>query len=102
MKPPRSRTIAGTAVARMVASIAISAIEIITDPRIGPRSLRRPTEARVGAVAVTPTRNRVGSAGIPRRYGVRISRSGGKSISTSSSNAAYSNHASSVSSMRSR
>ena len=45
-KPPRSFTIDGTAVARMVASIAISPTLSMTDSRMGPRSDRRPTAAR--------------------------------------------------------
>ncbi len=45
--PPRSSTIEGTAVARMVESRATSATLSITEPRIGPRSDRRPTSARV-------------------------------------------------------
>src|SRR5687768_2582124 len=45
-KPPRSFTIDGTAVARMVASIAISPTLNMTDSRIGPRSDLKPTAAR--------------------------------------------------------
>ena len=37
-KPPRSSTIEGTAVARMVESRATRATLSITDPRIGPRA----------------------------------------------------------------
>ena len=53
VKPPRSPTIAGTAVARMVASMATRPMLSITASRIGPRSLRRPTLARVISVDVT-------------------------------------------------
>src|SRR5215211_9060752 len=45
-KPPRSFTIDGTAVARMVASIAISPTLNMTDSRMGPRSDLKPTAAR--------------------------------------------------------
>src|SRR5215211_2620564 len=44
--PPRSLTIEGTAVARIVASIAIRPTLNMTESRIGPRSDRRPTDAR--------------------------------------------------------
>src|SRR5207342_1563583 len=47
VNPPRSETTDGTAVARIVASIATSPMLSITASRIGPRSLRRPTEARL-------------------------------------------------------
>ncbi|GAA0498889.1 hypothetical protein Ade02nite_83730 [Paractinoplanes deccanensis] len=43
MKPPMSSTIEGTAVARIVESIAISAVESMTAARTGPRSDRSPT-----------------------------------------------------------
>ncbi len=57
MNPPRSSTTAGTAVARIVASIATSPMLSMTARRIGPRSLRRPTLARVisGALTRDPT-----------------------------------------------
>src|SRR5215207_6192013 len=48
--PPRSATIDGTAVARIVASTAISAVESIIASSTGPRSERRPTPAVVTAV----------------------------------------------------
>ena len=54
MKPPRSSTTAGTAVARIVESIATRPMLSITASRIGPRSLRSPTSARRDpGVAVT-------------------------------------------------
>ncbi len=119
MNPPRSRTIAGTAVARIVASIAISAIESITDPRIGPRSLRSPTEARVGANVVTTGHNPPTTPGIPgRAFGCQppwpvpeslptsesmmISRSGGSPMSTAASKSEYANQACLASLIRSR
>ena len=40
----------GTAVAMIVLSSAMSAVLSMTAPRTGPRSDRRPTDARVGAV----------------------------------------------------
>src|SRR6476659_4063946 len=52
VNPPRSETTAGTAVARIVASMATSPMLSITATRIGPRSLRRPTSARVTRRAV--------------------------------------------------
>ena len=59
MKPPRSSTTAGTAVARIVASIATRPMLSITASRIGPRSLRRPTSARlIAGVEVTSDGNR--------------------------------------------
>ena len=62
-KPPRSSTIDGTAVAKMVASIAIRPTLNITESRIGPRSDLRPTAAReiiccsVGWAIYGPTSN---------------------------------------------
>src|SRR5829696_1465136 len=50
--PPRSATIDGTAVARIVASTAISAVESIIASSTGPRSERRPTPAVVTAVTI--------------------------------------------------
>ena len=47
VKPPTSRTIDGTAVARIVASIATRPVQSMTAARTGPRSDRRPTSARV-------------------------------------------------------
>src|SRR3954447_11508458 len=46
VNPPRSSTTAGTAVARIVASIATRPTLSITASRIGPRSDRSPTLAR--------------------------------------------------------
>jgi hypothetical protein len=46
VNPPRSSTTAGTAVARIVESIATRPRLSITASRIGPRSLRKPTLAR--------------------------------------------------------
>ena len=46
-KPPRSSTIEGTAVAKMVESMATSPTLSITEARMGPRSDRSPTSARV-------------------------------------------------------
>ncbi|WP_341351035.1 hypothetical protein [Nocardioides convexus] len=69
VNPPRSSTIAGTAVARIVVSIATSATLSITEARIGPRSLRSPTLARlIGVVVgeVTTGCNLRPGAGIPR------------------------------------
>ena len=61
LSPPRSRTTAGTAAARIVASMATSPVLSITASKTGPRSLRSPTLARVilawvGAVTDEPTR----------------------------------------------
>src|SRR4051794_39193503 len=53
VNPPKSVTIAGTAAARIVESMATRAVESITAARIGPRSLRRPTPARVTSVVTT-------------------------------------------------
>src|SRR6185369_10147175 len=44
--PPTSRTIDGTAVARIVASIAMRPVDTMRASRTGPRSERRPTAAR--------------------------------------------------------
>ncbi len=63
-KPPRSSTIEGTAVARMVESMATSPTLSMTDSRIGPRSERRPTSARV-IVCVTSRGNSSARRGIP-------------------------------------
>ena len=45
-KPPTSRTIDGTAVARIVASMAMRPVDTMSASRMGPRSERRPTAAR--------------------------------------------------------
>src|SRR4051794_3253434 len=50
--PPMSRTIEGTAVARIVASIAMRPVDTMRASRIGPRSERRPTPARAGEVTI--------------------------------------------------
>ena len=63
--PPRSSTIEGTAVARMVESRATSATLSITEPRIGPRSERRPTSARVIVCWATYSGNPSHSPAIP-------------------------------------
>src|SRR3954451_24291832 len=47
VNPPRSATTEGTAVARIVASMATRPMLSITASRMGPRSLRRPTDARL-------------------------------------------------------
>ena len=66
-KPPRSLTIEGTAVARMVESMATSPTLSMTDSRIGPRSERRPTSARV-IVCVTSRGNSSVRRGIPTQF----------------------------------
>src|SRR6476469_9950273 len=68
VNPPRSETTDGTAVARIVASIATSPMLSITASRIGPRSLRSPTSARVargGEAWLTPRQ----PPGTPRHSG---------------------------------
>ena len=66
MKPPRSPTTEGTAVARIVVSIATRPTLSITASRTGPRSLRSPTSARLTAgVALTYGGNRP-AASVPR------------------------------------
>src|SRR3954454_5934932 len=47
-----SRTMDGTAVARIVASIAMRPVDTMRASRIGPRSERRPTPARAGEVTI--------------------------------------------------
>ena len=75
MKPPRSPTTAGTAVARIVASIATSPTLSITASRIGPRSLRSPTSARlIAGVAVTSGGNRPGPGSVPGRRTFAVGR----------------------------
>ena len=61
MKPPRSATIVGTAVARIVASMATRPVVTMIAIRIGPRSDRKPTplvsvrvELRVGLLGISP------------------------------------------------
>ena len=61
MKPPRSSTTAGTAVARIVESIATSPTLSITASRIGPRSLRSPTSARLIAGVASRRRPHLGA-----------------------------------------
>src|SRR5919107_5209870 len=68
--PPSSRTTDGTAVARMVESMATSAVASITESRIGPRSLRRPIVDRsiLGALVwLTSGGNRGWSPVVPPR-----------------------------------
>src|SRR5215204_3624692 len=60
--PPRSLTIDGTAVARIVASMATRATLNITASRMGPLSERRPTCARVIGAASTESRGAFVSA----------------------------------------
>src|SRR5690349_18982977 len=67
--PPRSRTIEGTAVARMVESMAISPTLSMMDSRTGPRSDRKPTSALVTSVCVTTGDNPGVTPAIPRRGG---------------------------------
>src|SRR3954453_21605346 len=68
VKPPRSVTTDGTAVARMVESMATSPMLSITASRIGPRSLRSPTSARAtrGAEEVVTCSQPVPTAGHSR------------------------------------
>src|SRR4249919_3122839 len=66
VNPPRSETTDGTAVARIVASMATRPMLSITASRIGPRSLRNPTSARlIDGVAVTLGGNRTWPASVP-------------------------------------
>ena len=53
---PRSRTIEGTAVARIVASSATSAVQSMSPIRTGPRSERRPMAEGL-SVTVIPSAN---------------------------------------------
>ena len=63
--PPRSSTIDGTAVARMVESSATSPTLSITPSRIGPRAERSPTSARGIVCWATSSDNLRGAPGIP-------------------------------------
>lgn len=58
MNPPRSATTLGTAVARIVASIATSPVLSITARRIGPRSLRSPTSRLLIPVVVVTCKDK--------------------------------------------
>ena len=65
LNPPRSSTIEGTAVAKMVASMAISPTLSMMEPSTGPRSDRRPTPARVISDWAMTTGNRIRGLSIP-------------------------------------
>src|SRR5688572_7118787 len=72
-KPPRSSTMAGTAVARMVESMATNPTLSITDSRMGPRSDLRPTSARViGPVVVSAMRKQPEDDAMHSRLGVPL------------------------------
>src|SRR5690349_17042909 len=58
VKPPRSSTTDGTAVARIVASMATNDVDSITASSTGPRSERRPTAERATRSGGTEDDNR--------------------------------------------
>src|SRR5687767_15964540 len=70
---PRSRTIEGTAVARIVASRATSAVQSMSPINTGPRSERRPTAEGLSATVILGG-NRRGGRSLPGcgHLGVRV------------------------------